>query len=1016
MAALFGGGSTPTPPAATLRIQHSLDTDARPLIYGVTRIAGNILWYNDFHYTQGTSGGKGGLFASGSQNYNYFASIEIALCEGPIVSVAERIWKSKALTTLTAEGLSVFLGTSSQAAWSYVTTQHPTQALAYRYTCHLDGNLALGVSPELPNYSFEVTGAINGAAAGIVDANLKDVLTDFLGNPISGVPGWSSSYNGDWTNASNYWLASGLFVSVALTTQTKGSQWLDEILTALNVMPVWTDAVLKLVPRGDKALIGNGASYTPPAAPLYDLDDTRFLPLQGGQGGGTNSDPVSAQRKAPRDQNNVVKVEYIDRSTDYNLGTVKATNDVDIRLNGERGNKGVKAWHFLQTAAIAQIAAQLALGREQINNNYSFTLPPRFILLDPGDIVSITDAALGLSRQWVRILDIQENADRSLTFSVEEYLLGTGAAPLYGQQANTGARPDYNADPGATNTPVIFEPTDELAGALEIWAAVSGVDTANYGGCDCYVSNDATGTYQFVGRQSGATRMGVTTAVLPSVTVNPTGAQTIDNTNTLSVDLSESGAALQSGTNADAAALNTACWVGGEVIAYATATLTAANRYDLTYLIRGAFGTDDQVVSHPVGTAFVRLDSNSTIVRIPYDQGRIGSTIYVKFVPFNPWGGGGKTLADVAPVTYVITGLALASPLPNVEDLRTAFVDGRTVIDWTEITDFRPVRYEIRVGNSFDNGLSLGTLAHPPFPIPGDGIYWVSAVSQPISGLIVYSETASSIDIGTSLITTNVVATWDEKATGWTGDFSGGATLDSGLNAIYTGGPGGALVGYYTIPAAHVVDVGYVAPCAISIQSVFQGIPYGQDILSIGSILDEPDILGASSAPYVVNSGIEIAVAQGFDDSDIFDPSDVFSVTDIFAFGPWQKFTPGVYVGRAFTIRAKLETLDLSILAYCTELSFLVDVPDRIDYYTDQSISSGGTAITFTPRGQSAARPFNGGPDAGLPHWDGSITNLTAGDEIVVQSLTVSGCTVYVRNAAGSFVNKSGVNLSFLGW
>src|SRR6185436_13861080 len=46
-----------------------------------------------------------------------------------------------------------------------------------------------------------------------------------------------------------------------------------------------------------------------------------------------------------------------------------------------------------------------------------------------------------------------------------------------------------------------------------------------------------------------------------------------------------------SGTQADADNLVTLCYVDDELVSYRTATLTAAYKYDLTYLRRGIYGT-----------------------------------------------------------------------------------------------------------------------------------------------------------------------------------------------------------------------------------------------------------------------------------------------------------------------------------------------------------------------------------------------------------------------------------------
>ena len=60
-----------------------------------------------------------------------------------------------------------------------------------------------------------------------------------------------------------------------------------------------------------------------------------------------------------------------------------------------------------------------------------------------------------------------------------------------------------------------------------------------------------------------------------------------------------------SATTADATALNTLCYVDGEYISYETATLTAANKYDLTYLRRGAYNS--VIGAHALNAPFARL-------------------------------------------------------------------------------------------------------------------------------------------------------------------------------------------------------------------------------------------------------------------------------------------------------------------------------------------------------------------------------------------------------------------------
>ncbi len=1133
MSTLFGkGASTQAPgPETALRVQSSVIGTTRTIVWGTMRIAGNLIWYGDFiaQAVSSSGGGKGGIFGSpGGVSYDYAASLEIALCEGPATPTGP-MWAGKSITSLSNVNFGYFYGDQVQVPWSYLTANHPDQAYAYRLTSYVAGTIFLGSSAELPNWTFEVQGACAGTVPGDEpDAILTDVVADFLDNIDYGVPGWSSAFNADWSYAKGYVLASGLLISYALTSQTSASSFLDELVTSHNVMPVWSDAVLKLVPKGDQAITagavtpnsltvpipnnpdtGNSiqvatsatfvsdggvvnagtlapftrttvpwyvplsagyyevsptglysfsvadagtnvkisfeqaalASYNPPAAPLYDLTDADYLANQNSFGG-VNADPVSGQQVPARSQNNVVKVEYLDRTNDYNPMPVQVQDDGAILLYGERGSKGVQTWHWFPNATSAQMAAQLALGREKISNKYAVTVRPRFILLEPGDIITLTDnsaGGLGLFRQWVRLTSVIENQDRTLNLLADEYLEGTGAGPVYGQEAGAGSKPNYNADPGGINPPILFEPTDELAGGLEVWAAVSGVDHSLYGGCDVYVSyNGETGPYAKVanGRVFGSARMGALTAALPTFSVNPIG-QTVDAVNTLSVDLTESGGSLSSGTQLDALSLNTACWVDGEVIAYQTATLTGPDTYNLTYLVRGAYGTESDIGNHAIGANFARIDNG--ILRVPYDQSRIGSTIYLKFLPFNIWTVTVNSLADVPAYAYKLTGLALASPLPSVTELRTVFKDQFTEMWWEEISDFRQgIRYIVRKGDSFAGGQDLGSVAHPPFICFGAGTYWIMPTCQPVAGLIVYGETAESITIQGNMLTTNIIQTTDFQAAGWLGTYvnvgkegadptallrlTGTADFLSDPNVLVNPDVLNSGIietsGAYTADPSLGLNVGYVADVYLNITWQSAGIPVGTDVLSDPDFLNNPDVLNAAGGQFV-DVWIEVRTASA-STGDMFAPTDMFGfdVPDLFdsgvEWGDWQRYVPGVYRAQYIQYRAIFSTLTTNIIAYLTSLVVQASIPARIDHYVGNNITTGGLIIVFMPDDAIASKPFNGGPLVGgtfnhpLPvvsmSWSGS-----ADANFVVDSLTLSQLTFHMVDHTGATIAVNGV-------
>jgi Putative phage tail protein len=557
------------------------------------------------------------------------------------------------------------------------------------------------------------------------------------------------------------------------------------------------------------------ASYIPNDTPVYALSLDNFMINQGtiGQGLSIGNSPLIVVRK-PRDQMlNVVRLTYLDRSNSYNPVTIEVKNEAALQAFGRWRADSAKEFDFFCLGTAAQQSASLMLQREQIARTFQWTSPKEFILLDVMDIVTVTDASQGISNQAVRITEIQENEDFSLTFTAEEFM-GTATAPLYNIQANSGFVPGFNESPGNANAPVIFEPTDELGGGLFVWIATSGMTPSAWGGCNVCVSTSVGGNYKVVATVLGSSRMGLTTSILPQVSISVTG-QTIDQTNTLGVNLTESQGALNAASDSDAVALTTASYIGpvsnapgdgfssgfssgfggspgGEIFAYANAALTSPYNYNLSYLIRGAYGTEDEITNHPIGSAFCFIDD--TIAKISYSQAQIGSTIYIKLQGFNPYQGGLQPLAQCASYAYTITGLALASPLPDVENIYSNYEAGFEKIYWDEVSDFRNgVVYEVRQGLSWSTALLIRTLAHPPFIAQGNGTFWISARCQPVAGLIVYSESPSDIVISGNQLSLNLLESWDEKATNWTGTFQNGIGVDTSTNDLRLGGSGNIL-------------------------------------------------------------------------------------------------------------------------------------------------------------------------------------------------------------------------------
>jgi hypothetical protein len=202
---------------------------------------------------------------------------------------------------------------------------------------------------------------------------------------------------------------------------------------------------------------------------------------------------------------------------------------------------------------------------------------------------------------------------------------------------------------------------------------VSGVADPNWGGAFVWISTDGN-TYGQIGTAQAPSRQGVLTAALPA----PPGANP-DTLDTLSVSLIVSGGQLASGTNADAQNGVTLCLVDNELLAYAGATLTGTNAYNLSYLYRGLYGT--AAVAHSSGAPFTRIDSAVFQYNLP--AGLIGVPLFLKFQSFNIFGQSVEDLSECAVYPYTPSG---AGQLPG--PVTQALIAGTSL-------DFRLVREAI---------------------------------------------------------------------------------------------------------------------------------------------------------------------------------------------------------------------------------------------------------------------------------------------------------------------------------
>ena len=666
----------------SLQVQQSSQGLTLPVIYGRTRVAGNLVWYGDFvtieHKTTTRQGGKGGGGVTQEDiKYTYEAAVMLALCEGEIQGVG-RIWREKEkFDSLAQLRLTLMRGGDEQPLWTHLAqAKHQDQALNYSGTAYLcSPNYELTKSAQIYQHNFEVIGKL-GYSGNIPDANPREIVLDLLTNQRYGC-GFPSQNIGDTDRYSNYCRAVGIFLSPAYTEQGEAQRNISELLEQTNSAAVFSQGRLKIIPYGDGSYSGNGAVYVADNKAVYDLTDDDFI-VSGSQ------DPVKVERKTNADAFNQIQVEYLDRNNDYNVAIAEVKDQANIEQYGLRPKDAVKM-HGICDAKVAQKVAQQLLQRSlYVRNEYEFKLGWKYCLLEPMDIVTLTDAGLGLNKTPVRITEIEEDEEGVLSIKAEDYPVGVYTVSEYPTQPSLGYSADYNVSPGNAHVPVIFEaPLQLTGGEPQIWLATAGGDM--WGGAEVWVSTDGD-SYTRVGAVNHKARFGSLTAALPNGAV-------FDRTNTLGVEIS--AGQLTGGTEQDSRDLLTLCYVDGEFLAYANAELKGVGRYTLGNLTRGAYGST--INAHAAGSQFARIDEALFKYAVPRNW--MGRTVWVKLVSYNVFSGGIQDLAEVPAYSYTIKG----APLGQIQNLRltSSWAYGKeAVIAWDKLDGADTYDVEIYAGNS----------------------------------------------------------------------------------------------------------------------------------------------------------------------------------------------------------------------------------------------------------------------------------------------------------------------------
>lgn len=388
---------------------------------------------------------------------------------------------------------------------------------------------------------------------------------------------------------------------------------------------------IKAVPRGQSSVM------------TIDPDDLDARPF-----GSAPGVKLDRQREMESQLARSISIDFIDAQRNYNRNQAFSIE----RISSKAVNKEAYELALVFTPEEATEIASAQLDRSWLErDDFSFKLPHTYNRLEPSDVISMTTDYAAFE---FRISAITYLSDGRLEITAK-----LNDATIYIQNATGGSRVLGDTTiPFAGKSilhlldiPLIRDQDDKPGFASSLTGKSSG-----WPGGTIVRSVDNGQTFTNIQSFTGGVTAGLCRDSLPAH-----DGYTIDRTNTLTVDLYNTGLTLSSITQAQMITNPGknwfACGVEGrwELCQYANATLNADGSYTLDTLVRGAKGTEQYTDDHVDGDLFIFL-SDADAAFIAAEISSIGVEVLYRGVTSR------KPINDVADTLYTYTGANLMPP------------------------------------------------------------------------------------------------------------------------------------------------------------------------------------------------------------------------------------------------------------------------------------------------------------------------------------------------------------------
>lgn len=605
------------PRLSDMKISTSAYGETIPLVYGTVRTAGNLIWSTDLveheerHENSTGGGGKGGGGGSSGTTvvtieYWYSASFAVAACFGPIAGF-NKIWfdnkivynvspdadsdtRSRSLE-FASKYLTFYLGTANQGANATMQAVNGASTTPnYRniaYVMFQDVDLRTWGN-RLPTINVEVVqnGHMDGGVLYPDDVSLASIITDIT------IRSGLSTSDIETTELSDY-----------VTGFTIGADSYKNGIVSLSKAFMFTCRNT----NGKLAFIPWKRPSVSLAIPESDL----------GYDSGEAAEQIRGTIKPETTLPRSIQLEYIDSSRDDQVGVQrsrrhfgKAKSDIVLR---------VPVVLSAQQAARAADNALYSLWMDR--TTFKFSLPPKYLLAEPGDVATV--AARGFTHT-LQFIQIEIGANLGIRAVAKTY-----ASSVFGSQ-RSGTAGEYDNSltqmplPGSTTAVCLNLPAqNESQDNLGFFVGASG-ENESWKGCTVYQSLDSGATYTPLDTIPMYSIIGECDTILPDASTTTRW----DTTSTVDVTLVKGE--LTSISDEEVLLGGNLISIGGELIQFAIATLIGSKKYRLSRLLRGRRGTEAGASGH---AAYERFALISSLKYVSIAANRLNMSHSLKFVP-----------------------------------------------------------------------------------------------------------------------------------------------------------------------------------------------------------------------------------------------------------------------------------------------------------------------------------------------------------------------------------------------